>query len=433
MTTPSRVPALMRVQNIRARWHYWLGAVLTLLTCGALLMHRNPTLILSPQLWAEDLQIYFIDERLFGLKALSEPYSGYVQFCCRLIAALAALAPTHLAPRLYESMFILAIVYTIVVTYTSPAFRAPERALAAVTLLAAPASSEIFLGMSYTHWVIAPIAALALYECPSTRGRAAVLLASFLMIGLSSPFALIAAPFVVCKMLHERTRYAAALLMSLAVTAAFNFFFLLNRFAAGDKSGDLMRRLSSSKSILYGWFFGPDYPGFGPALLVAICTTAAVTLYLCLHLVTKTREIIYFFGYGAALFFVGCISIDPTASPNQYATYGRYFYLPVVLFIWTFIAIEQNTHRRKIAIPLAGLFIASLYIVHVDGVEKHFQDVQWHTTADCLVQGRICSTPANPSYLGQTFIPSDYQLKQMSAEDRRRFDRKSRAVSKEPL
>jgi hypothetical protein len=162
-------------------------------------MYRNPLLFTDPQMLAEDLFVYFNEDRLFGVSALIMPYSGYLQLCCRIIAFVVGYAPARYAADLYAAFFVATIFATSVVIYASPIFTGWGKVLAALALVCSPTNSEVFLGMLYTQWIMAPVVGLALYESPTTRGRSVILLTYFGIIGLSSPLVILAAPCVLWK------------------------------------------------------------------------------------------------------------------------------------------------------------------------------------------------------------------------------------------
>src|SRR3954471_22620944 len=49
-------------------------------------MHRNPTLFLHPRMLAEDVFVFFSEDRLFGARAVFESYAGYYLFLPRFVA-----------------------------------------------------------------------------------------------------------------------------------------------------------------------------------------------------------------------------------------------------------------------------------------------------------------------------------------------------------
>jgi hypothetical protein len=274
--------------------------------------------------------------------------------------------------------------------------------------------------MCYTQWVMAPAVALALYETPSYRVRGWTLAGCFCLVGFSSPFVLIATPFVVWKAYWERSRFALTLL---GITAWIGIFYLrgmVERFGAEPPHGTLLSKLTVSASVLYRWLLGHN-SNVTISAIVAIFTFAAIVSYLWANRTVAARPL-YFLGYGLALLFVGSSILNPAHDPNQWGTGGRYFYIPIVLFIWTFIAVEQCHARQNWTLPRSAGALALLFVVHVESLDARFVDINWQSTAECLERsGAACFSRINPSHLNTIAIPSDAQLKALTPDELRKF------------
>src|SRR6185295_14775755 len=66
-------------QNPRLTW--WVVAVL-----AVALGLRHPSALHTPQLWAEDGSVFLAYNDLFGLKAFTIPYAGYLHTIPHLVA-----------------------------------------------------------------------------------------------------------------------------------------------------------------------------------------------------------------------------------------------------------------------------------------------------------------------------------------------------------
>jgi hypothetical protein len=410
----------MRAKSVRLEL---ATAVVAAVGVISLLLWRNDTLFFHPQLWAEDSFIYFLDNRTLGIAALIEPYNGYVQICCRIIASIAGLAPASLAPRIYESAFIGAIFLTAFLIYTSPTFKGWGKTFATLALVGAPATSEVFLGMCYTQWLLAPTVALSLYEAPTSRLRACVLVACFALVGFSSPFVLIAAPFVALKLARERTPFAVAVAGMTAANAFFHLHSMIDRFGNSAQQGSLSDKLAVSATVLYGWLFGARIVNSTAAAIVAVLSAVSIVFYLWANRRIAGRPVMYFFCYGVALLMVGCGAVNPDEAPNQWGNDGRYFYVPIVLVIWTFVAIEQQVIRRAWTLPVAAAGLATLFAANVQSVSGKFGTDSWTAAAKCLKESATaCVWPIVPLYLRESVsIPSDVQLKTLERDELRKF------------
>jgi hypothetical protein len=408
----------------KERGNYVTPALITCAGIAYFLLWRNSTLFLHPRLWAEDLFVYFADDRILGVRALLEPYQGYVQFCCRLVAFLAGFSSPEMAPRLYETAFVAVVFATAAVTFTSPAFDGWAKSLAALALVVAPVSSEVFLGMCYMQWVMAPVVALALYENPTDRWRSGVLFAYFFLVGASGPFVLVGAPFVAFKAYRERGQYSATLLILTAFVAFLHLHGMVARFGdASSHGGSIFSKLNVAASILYNWWLGEARQPIA-AIAIGAATLIAAIVYLLANGRAAARPAFYFSAYGVVLLIVGAavMDISPPFNPNQWADYGRYFYIPMVLFIWTFAAIESPLSRQLFTVPAFTCVLALALAKNGSDWGSRFVENHWEATVDCLKHNETACIPTmNPSYVETLPLPSDHQLKTLSDDDLRKF------------
>lgn len=384
-------------------------------------VYRNPLLFVDPQMFSEDVFVYFNEHRLLGSAALIEFYSGYLQICCRLIAFIVGFAPARYAAALYAAFFVLTIVATSAVLYTSPIFTGWGKVLAALALVCSPTNSEVFFGMCYTQWIMAPIVGLALYESPTTKGRLAVLLTYFAIVGLSSPLVIIAAPFVAWKALNERTRYSLALCALTALSATIQLHGILGRTAANAATGTKFERAFAATSVFYSWLTGPHYPGFAVAAFVSVITLVAVSYYLWSNRKAAYRPAVYFLAYGALAVVAGCLQVDASLHANQFLFGARYFYVTIVFIVLAIIIIEQNSVRHALTLPVTALVLGAIYAAHVRNMNVHFTNRTWPQVADCVEHSSNCVTLMNPGNTGYIRVPSDSELKLMSLQDRLQF------------
>jgi hypothetical protein len=393
-------------------------------TCAGvllLLFYRNDALFIRPEFWAEDIDVYFTQNRLLGAEALLLPHNGFVQFICRIFAWVAGLADPIYAPRLYASFFVASIFATAAIVYTSPIFSGWSKPLATLTLLAAPVNSEVFYGMCYTQWVMGPLVALALCETPKTRSRATLLASAFVLIGVSSPFVLVATPFVAWKAISERSRYPYALCVLTVVSSAFHIEYIAARFTGGAAHGSKFIKIDALASVLYRWITGAAGPGTAGLVIISILSIAFVGCYLWDNRRVASRPIIYFFFYGAVLLTVCCASIDWPDRMHQFGPGARYFYIPAVVFLWAAISIEQKLDRNAWTLPMAAGFISLLFFAHTDRAGQQFKDTHWPATVGCLAVEKECVAEVNPSFLGRRVIPTDYQVRTLAHDSRRAF------------
>lgn len=383
--------------------------------------YRNSLLLTDPQMFSEDLFVYFNGDRLFGASALIAPYSGYLQLCCRLIAFVAGFFSARHTANLYAGFFLLTIFATSAVIYTSPIFTGWGKVMAALALVYSPTGSEVFFGMCYTQWIMAPVIALALYESPTTRGRTAALYFYFAMVGLSSPFVVLAAPFVFWKTFTERTRYAYILSAITVAVALIQLHGMLDRQAHNPAAGSMFERAFSATSIFYSWATGPIYPGAAIAINISVPILAAAIWYFWSNWKLAKRALIYFVAFGLIGLVAGCLHVGADLHANQFLFGARYFYPPVVLFVLTFIVVEQNSSRASVTLPIMAIVLGWIYSSYVVDMESHFTNRTWSETAACIKYGSNCVAGSNPGKTGSVRVPSESELKTMSKEDRLKF------------
>lgn len=110
----------------------------------ALLYARNPYLLRNPQMWTEDLLVYFIDDLILTWRAILIPYNGTIQLVPRLVAFVGGLFPTALAPVIYSIASVCAVAGMVALTFVSTAFRGVGRWVAVLLIFLVPVGSEFF-------------------------------------------------------------------------------------------------------------------------------------------------------------------------------------------------------------------------------------------------------------------------------------------------
>jgi hypothetical protein len=68
-----------------------------------LLIARRPSTLTRAQLWAEDGTIFYQDALIDGLKAIVQPYAGYLRVLSRTIAAAGSTQSAHYVPFIYNA------------------------------------------------------------------------------------------------------------------------------------------------------------------------------------------------------------------------------------------------------------------------------------------------------------------------------------------
>ncbi|UPT90399.1 hypothetical protein HAP41_0000016575 [Bradyrhizobium barranii subsp. apii] len=380
---------------------------------------RNDRLVLSPELWAEDFNIYLVEDRLFGYRALLLPYNGFVQLCCRIVAFISGFASLEIIPRLYASFFMISIIWTAALAFVSTAFQGWGKTAAVLALVASPVGSEVFYGMCYMQWVMGPAVALALYERNPTRDHGIALASTFALVGLSSPFTIIAAPLVAFKVFTERTLYSKALAVITALAGLVQISHVVKRASGTAAAGTLSEKTDYFTSIFFRWITGYEDISTRAATSISIAVALAGIWFLWQNKKVAARPTIYFLAFGLTLLAVSCFTAPPLDHVNQYQNYGRYFYIPLVLVIWTIISVLRSANLRHFTLMAALLWLFSVNVTH--GIGDHIVDVKWAASTHCLRTQQYCEMEINPTVLGPRSAPTDYQLLTLAKEERQKF------------
>lgn len=215
-----------RPQWLQASPTLVLGAsVLALL----LLVSRQPSAVVNPQLFAEDGRVWFQNAYQFGpFQPLLWPYLGYLETFQRLIAGAALLLPLSLVPVLFT--WVSLVVEVLPVAFLASDRLAPliprrrVRLLIALGYLVIPAVQMSTLYVTQTQWYLAVLAVLVVVSPRSRQpGWRAFDFVAVTLSGLSGPYALFLAPAALALAGIRRTRgqvALAALVLALAVLQA---------------------------------------------------------------------------------------------------------------------------------------------------------------------------------------------------------------------
>jgi hypothetical protein len=177
------------------------------------LVARRPDVLVHPQLWAEDGNVFFGDETAFGpVATLVRPYAGYQNLVPRMIADAGSVFPLDAVPRFY-------VVVSFLVAAGSCSLFALEtfrfairsdrmRACVCLVLALAPNSSELLGNIANLQWYLAFAVFLSL-AIPARESvawsrstQAAVAFAIFISVA-SAPECVLALPFVLWRARDE--------------------------------------------------------------------------------------------------------------------------------------------------------------------------------------------------------------------------------------
>jgi hypothetical protein len=159
--------------------------------------------------------------------------------------------------------------------------------------------------------------------------------------------------------------------------------------------------------------------------MIAIAVSLPTFIFLVWYFWTSRQlarqALIYFVAYGGLVLLAGCMQVDASLHANQFLFGARYFYPPVVLIVLAFIAIEQNSGRDRITLPIIASGLGSVYAAHVISISGYFTNRTWAKTASCIERSADCVVVLNPGTIGSVRVPSDSELLKMLLVDRLKF------------
>jgi hypothetical protein len=383
-------------------------ALLCLVLLG-LLFARNPYLLSNPQMWTEDLLVYFLDDLILKADAILVPYNGTIQLAPRLVAFWGGLFPTSLVPVVYSAVSVCAVAGMVALTFVSTAFRGIGRWVAVLLIFLVPVGSEVFLGMAYVQWILGPSIALALYERSPGRAYARALLSAYAIVAFSSPIGAMAVPFALVKVWRERSRFAGRLLFLSVVSSISMAGPVIGRVRSDTTAAPMADKLHAGLTVLYEWATGPLPVRPWIALTVSIFTVTCVVLFLWWYRQRSQRATLYFLGFGFVI-LTASLAVANTAILQQFGDAERYFYIPALLFLWALLSLPSESYDNVKAWIVLLVCVTST-IAYVKPATVLQSDIYWRDVATCIdTSTDVCVSAVNPPYLGRFLVPSRHML-----------------------
>jgi hypothetical protein len=322
--------------------------------------------ILNSQLWAEDGPVFLQDQILIGFDAILRPYAGYLHLLPRLTAfAVDKLVSLEYVPVAYVAgALLVATLSSFAVALTRLPW--PAGPLFAFSAVMVPHGGEVFLNVTNMQWMVAPLLmAIAVQDDPQNRFAIAIDSMIVVVVGLTGPFILFTAPFIVARLQwHSRSRYNISLAVIAVMIAAVQISVILNSSQTGVDQGISIEMLPNIiRNFWFGLFFGfiTQAPLSLKWLLMAFTFSMALALWLLfprrMKIITIMFSIVSIMIFAAAIKKLGAISefIQPTVNGQ------RYFYIPYVLTTWIFILgiLQARKPGKWIAIAMTLMIVGS--------------------------------------------------------------------------
>jgi hypothetical protein len=210
----------------------------------ALLFARAPDALRTPQFWAEDAVIFWVQQYEHGFfRSLLVPSAGYLHAMPRLIAAFTDFLPYPLHPAAFVAGAAIVTGWT-AATIAGLALPLPLAASLGVAALLAVPGGETLTNPTNVQWIMAPALPLIAAAASPAGGLArANQLAFVALAGLSGPFSILMLPIWLWRVLSgsRRDAFARALAATAVLAGAAQAFVLLGTPENLDGPPDLLR------------------------------------------------------------------------------------------------------------------------------------------------------------------------------------------------
>ena len=340
---------------------------------------RQPDKLHTPQFWAEDGPVFYLDAENLGAASIVRPYNGYWHLYPRTVALIGTKLPVRHLPRLYVTA---AMVVTVCALLALVSARLSERAIARAGMVAAvllvPFSGELWLTLTNMQWfggllLVALLAAPA----PATARGAAAWSVGGIVIGLSGPFALLLSPCAAWRAWWHRDRWSLWVLLMFSACAAATLLALIGHPRGGGLATLPQRLVPLMHAALAH-----------KLALVAAIGGSLVLLVGLVHGVTHRQWALTACSAAALLVTAGTVATVPI---EQLTT--RYVFIPWAVGAWIAIMLAERGYR------LAWLALAAALAISVANLRlAPLQPYPWARDADCLEREPVCAVTVNPSW-----------------------------------
>lgn len=305
------------------RWHFAaaIGAAL-----AALLIYRfrDAQAFISPQFWAEDGRIFWLEQYTQGWLAVFIEYAGTSDLAPRLAAFAASFFDPGHAPRLYAAAAIAFGCWSAATAATaieSP----PVGFLFGLAIMLPPNPSGEMLGtVADVQWFLAPtLALIAATDPPTSRILKLNRVLFSIISGLTGPFAIFAAPFA-ARRFWQRREWDLGVIMICALVQA--IIVVLHPFES---------------PLLHGFSHNIEMEVLRLFPTLSINVAAGSFIIAAFLLIVPGRELrVQLISFAGLLLLAAAwkARIDPTGFEDPMSL-SRYFYVPQVILIWCAISL----------------------------------------------------------------------------------------------
>ncbi len=403
-------PLLPLSPSLRLRFSATILTPALLAAFAIALFLRKPYALLVPQPYAEDGTIFLAQNDLVGLRALLEPYMGYLHTLPRLIAWIASrLLDPAWWPAFYN-VTAFAIWLAVIARTYSPRLPLPPalRPWLALAFFLGPQTGEVLFSITNLQWVVAfLLIQQAFIAAPTTTAQRLADLALVALLGLTGPFILALGPLLAWRWWRDvpssRLKLSSFNFQLLAVAslcAAIQAYFILRTgphftFPPFDAS----KFFSVVGQHLLVWPVLGDHLArqLSPVLLTLLGVVPVLAL-LAWTLRPHPRRLLRAQLVAAFLLMMaaGVYRARPDTWNLDNLVFGdRYFYLPRVLLAWLLI-LELDATQRPVRWLARALLLAGA-LVHLKGYSVPAEpNYKWTEHVDPIRRGVPANIPTLP-------------------------------------
>lgn len=402
-----------------ARRNWEKQAIVGIVLAGLYVL-RRPDMLLVPQLWAEDGQVFLQNAFDHGIQSLFMTYAGYQNLLSRILT----FASISLSLRLMQSLVAIPLfmnLFAVLVDIACVAFLCsrhfdwlaswPRRSATVVCIVCVSGIFEIYGTVTNVNWWLGWLQFLvALHVFHTNRFPASWMMVLFLLSGLSGPFVAIPAAMLTGLMLWRYWKVRTIHLPTLAiiavmlVCAAIQAWTTLHSRPPVGETLSLTRFLATFPSIVLVRIYARlVFLDFVPSITsIGITTSALIGLAFIGMLFVRNRGqralLTWCFGYSTLLMIIAYVG-DGSNSLHYDSPFidigQRYFFMPISIALLLLLCNAGSLPvSRTYRILSLGTVLAVLATILANFSFTPFYDYEWparvavyapHATGRCPV------------------------------------------------
>ena len=379
--------------------------------CGVVLYVKQAPIFQLPQFYAEEGKFFFADAYNDGWSSLFYTANGYFHVFPRLLANLCLTlgVPYGLIPTVFVYACLPVYFLLWLMIFTRLALPPVAKAFMVLATILVPLGNEIFMNQTNIQWVMTLIP-VVLYcgEQPQATWRRLIDYAILILCVFTGPFVLFLFPVFLLAALLEKQVTRRAAFLAICLVATIICAVSLSHFGSVD------RIHGATKMTMYGYVqlaFRSYYFPLLSTWVDSVPEWAVVTLTIILPVIlallgrmvlkSGNRFAMVAFAAGLPLCAATLVSYGRApALPSPFHNAIRNFYLPMVLLIWSLIAVTKFD-RRHIA---AWAVVFGWFVVQIPFIAetRTMPDLNWKKYAERLATGQAMTIPITPAGWGLT-------------------------------